>query len=217
MNATFERLASPVGRAGIIFSAPVIAMLAASPSSAAPAADAVPSSLATCIACHGANGEGATTGVPRLAGQNADYLNNALAMFKARTRASDVMQPIAQTLGEAEIRALADYFSKQSAPPVDAAVVTSARLALEGKQLAENGAGSVAACFGCHAAQGQGSGARFPSIAGQPEQFVVDRLHEFQARARAKVPEAGTMTAVAATLDELQIEEVAAYLSKLGR
>ena len=75
----------------------------------------------------------------------------------------------------------------------------------------------MAACFGCHAARGAGKGARFPSIAGQPARFVVDRLHEFQVRARAKAPEAGSMTAVAATMDERQIEQAAAYLSKLDR
>jgi cytochrome c553 len=138
-------------------------------------------------------------------------------MFKAGTRASVVMQPIAQTLGAADMRALADYFSKQSAPLADAAVSTSPTLVSAGQQLAEKGAANVAACFGCHAAQGKGNGARFPSIAGQPAQFVIDRLHEFQARARAKTPQPGTMTAVAATLDPAQIDTVAAYLSKLER
>jgi cytochrome c553 len=217
MNATLERVAATASRASAIFIAPVIAILVAAPISAAPVADAAPAALATCVACHGAHGEGASAGIPRLAGQNADYLSNALAMFKARTRASDVMQPIAQTLGDAEIRALADYFSTQSAPPVDAAGAPSSQLALAGKLLAEKGAGTVAACFGCHAARGEGSGARFPSIAGQPARFLVDRLHEFQARARAKAPEAGTMSAVAATLDERQIEAAAAYLSQLER
>jgi cytochrome c553 len=73
----------------------------------------------------------------------------------------------------------------------------------------------VAACFSCHAAGGKGDGARFPRIAAEPRQFVIDRLHEFQARARGKTPEPGTMTAVAATLTEEQIEAAAAYLSQL--
>jgi cytochrome c553 len=67
----------------------------------------------------------------------------------------------------------------------------------------------------CHGMQGEGNGTRFPSIAGQPAQFVINRLHAFQARARAKAPQPGTMTAVAATLDESQIQAAAAYLSRL--
>ena len=168
-----------------------------------------------CTACHGMHGEGAPGGVPRLAGQNADYMNHALSMFKAGTRASAIMQPIARTLSDTETRQLADYFSNQSAPRVNMAASASPQLVLAGKQLAENGAANVAACFSCHAARGKGNGARFPGIAAEPAQFVINRLHEFQARAQGKTPEPGTMTAVAATLDEKQIAAAAAYLSQL--
>ncbi|HEX9433710.1 MAG TPA: c-type cytochrome [Burkholderiales bacterium] len=171
--------------------------------------------LPVCAACHGSQGEGGPNGVPRLAGQNADYMSHALSMFKAGTRASPIMQPIARNLSDAEIARLADYFSQQSPPLVRAAVSPSAQLVLAGKRLAETGADNAAACFSCHAAQGAGNGARFPRIAGQPAQFVIDRLHEFQARAREKTPQPGTMTAVAATLEEQQIQEAAAYLSQL--
>jgi cytochrome c553 len=170
---------------------------------------------AVCITCHGVHGEGAPTGAPRLAGQNAPYMSHALSMFKATTRASPIMQPIAQSLSDAQMSELAHYFSKQTAPLADAHSAASPRLQQAGKQLAEAGAANVAACFSCHGKQGNGNGARFPSIAGQPAQFVIDRLHEFQARARAKAPQPGTMTAVAATLDEKQIEAAAAYLARL--
>lgn len=69
------------------------------------------------------------------------------------------------------------------------------------------------ACVAATLAQGRGNGARFPSIAGQPAQFVIDRLHEFQARAQAKTPQPGTMTSIAATMDESQIQAAAVYLS----
>ena len=168
-----------------------------------------------CTACHGMYGEGAPSGVPRLAGQNADYMNHALSMFKTGTRASAIMQPVALNLSDTEIRQLADYFSNQSAARLDMAASVSPQLVLAGKQLAEKGAANVAACFSCHAAEGKGNGARFPGIAAEPAQFVIDRLHEFQARAQGKTPEPGTMTAVAATLNEKQIEAAAAYLSQL--
>jgi cytochrome c553 len=169
-----------------------------------------------CASCHGGHGEGGANGVPRLAGQNADYMGHALSMFKAGTRASAIMQPIARDLSDAEIVRLAEYFSKQRAPLAQAAGAPSPALILAGKRLAEAGAGNQAACFSCHGAQGAGNGARFPGIAGQPAQFVIDRLHEFQARARANTPQAGTMTAVAATMDDQQIAEAAAYLSQLA-
>ena len=143
-------------------------------------------------------------------------MSHALSMFKATTRASPIMQPIAQTLSDAQVSALADYFSKQTAPLADADSAASPQLLRAGKKLSESGVANVAACFSCHGAQGKGNGARFPSIAGQPAQFVIDRLHEFQARAQAKPPQPATMTAVAATLDESQIQAAAGYLARLG-
>jgi cytochrome c553 len=176
---------------------------------------AAPVAVSVCASCHGVHGEGAPGGVPRLAGQNADYMNHALSMFRAGTRASAIMQPVARSLSDSEIRQLADYFSTQSAPRVGMATVAPPQLVQAGQQLAARGTANVAACFSCHAAQGKGNGARFPGIAAQPAQFVVDRLHEFQARAQGKAPEPGTMTAVAAKLDEDKIQAAAAYLSQL--
>lgn len=170
----------------------------------------------TCGACHGMRGEGASTGVPRLAGQNVDYLAHALSLFKAGTRKSAIMQPIAAALSDEQMRALAVHFSQQKVSIPGAGAAWSPMLVLTGKQLAETGAANVAACFSCHGAQGQGTGVRFPSIAGQPAQFVIDRLHEFQARARNAVPKPGTMTAVAAMMSESQVQAAAAYLSQRG-
>jgi cytochrome c553 len=193
----------------------VAGALLASNAASAQAAPATPHDAALCITCHGGQGEGAPTGAPRLAGQNAEYMSHALSMFKAKTRASPIMQPIAQTLSDAQMGELAMYFSKQTAPLAEEHSAASPQLLQAGKQLAEVGVANVAACFSCHGKQGEGNGARFPSIAGQPAKFVVDRLHEFQARARAKAPQPGTMTAVAATLDESQIQAAAAHLSRL--
>ena len=180
-------------------------------------ATAPPSAAAVCAACHGAQGEGAASGVPRLAEQNADYIRHALATFKTGARPSSVMQPIAQNLDDATIDRLAGFFSRQHAPLADRSAAPSPQLVRAGQRLAETGADNAPACFTCHAAQGDGNGARFPRVAGQPAQYVINRLHEFQARARGKAVEPATMTAVAATLGERQIEELSAYLSQLER
>jgi cytochrome c553 len=161
-------------------------------------------------------GAGTVTGGPRLAGKDPDYLAHALSMFKACTRASAVMQTVAHNLSDSEIHELAKFFSEQNPSLPEGAPPTPQSLLTAGKQLAETGAGSgVPACFSCHAAGGKGNGARFPSIA-EPAAFVVARLHEFQARAKGTTPSPGTMTAVAATLNHVQIEEAAAYLSVIG-
>jgi cytochrome c553 len=179
-------------------------------------AAAAPPGSVMCGACHGKQGEGATTGVPRLAGQNADYLSHALSLFKAGSRKSAIMQPIAATLNDPQMRALAAYFAQLKAPPAGAGPGFSPTRVPLGKQLAEAGASNIAPCFSCHGAKGQGSGPRFPGIAGQPAQFVIDRIHEFQARARNTVPQPSTMTAVAAMMSEDQVQAAAAFLSQPG-
>ena len=170
--------------------------------------------IAVCAGCHGAHGEGSSSGVPRLAGQNTEYLSHALSMFKAGTRASPIMQPIAQGLSDADIQALTAYFSGQSAPLVDGKVAVSPALFETGKQLVATG---TVRCFECHGDGGRGNGARYPGIAGQPARFTVDRIHEFQQRARGKTPQPGTMTAVSTMLSEDEIQAYAAYLSQLQR
>jgi cytochrome c553 len=115
------------------------------------------------------------------------------------------------------MRELAEFFSKQHPPLAAGAQPPSQALVVAGKQLAEMGAGSdIPACFSCHAAGGKGNGARFPGIAGEPAAFVVNRLHEFQERAKGKQPAPGSMTAIAAKLNDAQIEQAAAYLSVTG-
>jgi cytochrome c553 len=83
-----------------------------------------------------------------------------------------------------------------------------------GRRLAESGGThGVPSCFSCHGPSGQGNGARFPSIAGQPKTFLIARIHEFQARARAAPPKPGSMTEVASKMDDAQIEASAAFFS----
>jgi cytochrome c553 len=182
------------------------------------AAPAAPAGLATCVACHGAQGEGsAAAGAPRLAGQNARYLENALAMFKAGTRASAVMQPIAAGLDEARMHALAGYFAGLRAVPLAAAAPPPADLVRAGEQLARVGALSdpTPPCFSCHGAVERATNPHYPNIEGQPAAFTIARLHEFQARERAHAQGPGTMSFVAAHLSEAEIRQVAAYLSTL--
>lgn len=69
---------------------------------------------ATCVACHGEEGnKPMMPDVPRLAGQNYDYLVHALEAYKAGKRQNPLMSPMAQPLTSDEIHNLAYYFSRQ--------------------------------------------------------------------------------------------------------
>lgn len=69
--------------------------------------------IPACSSCHGANGEG-SSGIPRLAGQHAAYLEIQLLDFKRGVRVNDaegVMRSIVSAMTEREIHALARYFA----------------------------------------------------------------------------------------------------------
>lgn len=70
------------------------------------------SGVAACVSCHGAKGYG-TPQLPRLAGQQALYLENQLKQFNTRERNNDnaVMHSIASKLTELEVKAVSSYIS----------------------------------------------------------------------------------------------------------
>ncbi|MEX6504079.1 c-type cytochrome [Pseudomonas zhanjiangensis] len=67
----------------------------------------------TCTACHGTDATGRDT-TPRLAGQPAEYLRQALTRFRDKdpSRAGSVMMTIAADFSDAQIDALATYLQQ---------------------------------------------------------------------------------------------------------
>ena len=71
-----------------------------------------PPAAAPCGACHGSEGrEPPTPLTPRLAGQKAPYVEQALRDYRAGVRKHAIMQPQAQALTDEDIAALATYFA----------------------------------------------------------------------------------------------------------
>ena len=66
---------------------------------------------ATCANCHGTDGRSVTKEVKPLAGMAQQDLAAALRAFKAGTRPATVMHQIAKGYNDAQIEALASYFS----------------------------------------------------------------------------------------------------------
>ena len=75
---------------------------------------AIESKIATCAACHTADGNSVIPTFPRLAGQQRDYLYHALKAHKNGQRKNPIMLGIVQTLTEEDMKALALYYSQQS-------------------------------------------------------------------------------------------------------
>jgi cytochrome c553 len=59
------------------------------------------------------DGGGILPEYPTIAGQHGDYLRQALRDYRSGKRQNAIMNGFAATLTDADIRALADYFSRQ--------------------------------------------------------------------------------------------------------
>jgi cytochrome c553 len=98
---------------------------------AAVAANA-PKQVAACVACHGGNGLGVDAPLdpkpPVLAGQHADYLQQALTQYRNGRRQNVVMRGMAQLLTtDSDVKAAAEYFAEQSSPLATATTSTASR------------------------------------------------------------------------------------------
>lgn len=180
-----------------------------------PHADA-PKSVAACISCHGAQGEGIAN-FPRLAGTGQAYLQAQLDAFGDGSRKNAIMQPIAQQLTAAERTQVAQYFSQLPAPFL-AADPAQPLPADAGAWLATRGRWSdnVPACVQCHGPGGRGVGAQFPPLAGLPAAYITEQLQAWKAGSRPPGPLA-LMTGIAQQLTEADMTAVAAYYANLSK
>ncbi|MGY3039873.1 cytochrome c553 [Rhodanobacter sp. TND4EL1] len=91
----------------------VLSLLAALPLHAQTSAP--PARLGLCAACHGADGHAGMPGVPNLAGQRLDYLRDALKQYRDGRRNIPVMRAAIGPVSDAELDALARWYSEQTA------------------------------------------------------------------------------------------------------
>ncbi|MDH3712302.1 MAG: cytochrome c [Gammaproteobacteria bacterium] len=82
--------------------------------SAAGDADKGKEKSAVCASCHGVDGNSTIPANPRLAGQHASYLLQALHDYKSGARKNPIMAGFAGTLSEEDMQDLAAYFASQS-------------------------------------------------------------------------------------------------------
>lgn len=165
---------------------PVLALAALPVAAHAQQSDARAVATQVCASCHGPAGQSISSAFPRLAGQQADYLEAQLRAFRDRTRADPMAQAymwgMSSRLDDATIKGLADYYAKQ--PPARDAKADP-KLAQEGRAIFEHGivAAGVPACNTCHGRNGEGN-ATFPRLAGQHADYLVKQLALFKSSLR---------------------------------
>ena len=182
-----------------------LALFAIALAAALPAAAQVPARAATCAACHGEGGSSTITTNPILAGQTARYLYLQLRDFQEGRRSDPQMSPMAAGLTRDEMRELADYFAAQKPKPQTFKV--DAEKARLGKLKADE-----TLCTMCHLGGFAGQN-EIPRVAGQHFDYTVKQLLAFKARSRTN--DAGSMTSVANTLNDKDIDNLAHYLAGL--
>lgn len=171
-----------------------------------------------CETCHGQSGRGfhGYYPIPRLAGQQPDYIENQLQAFIEQRRTSNIMKNVAHVLSPPMVTALAAKFEALNPPPLGGA---PKELRDAGKKIFEEGVPDkeVPPCASCHGADAKGNG-QFPRLAGQLHDYIFNKLTNFE-KERGQNPDkpdtSAIMQPIAHALTEPQIKAVAAYLNYL--
>ncbi|MCY4210716.1 MAG: c-type cytochrome [Gammaproteobacteria bacterium] len=168
---------------------------------------------ATCVACHGPDGNSGNPTWPNLAGQHAEYIRKQLQDFREGRRKNDQMSPFAAALSDQDIADLAVYYASL-APKIGHAqpehLEPGARLYRAG-----DAAKGMAACMACHGPAGTGNpAANYPRINAQHATYTELQLKAFKAEARANDVN-GVMRDIAGRMSNDSIKAVADYLQGL--
>lgn len=161
----------------------------------------------TCRGCHGVPGYQnvyPTYNVPKLGGQNADYLEVALQGYRRGTRSHMTMQAQAAQLSDQDIADVAAYLASIEAPPETGTSAAGMAEITAGQQ-------KSVACQPCHGQAGIAEGPQWPNLAGQHASYLAHALSQYRSGARADL----IMGPMIGALDESAIEQLAAYYAAL--
>jgi len=179
-------------------------------------AEAGKKKAAMCVGCHSIPGYQASFPevhkVPMLAGQNARYMQAALAAYRSGDRRHPSMKALAASLSDQDMADLAAYF--ESLPGEKPAA---------GAAAAPQPPGDVAAllqkgnCVACHGANfSKPSDPAFPKLAGQHADYLYVALKAYQTHNNQQVGRKNpVMSGMAAGFTHAQLKQMAQYIGSL--
>ena len=155
----------------------------------------------TCNACHGVNGVSVGPSMPSIGGLPEAYLKNLMLQWKSDERYSATMGRHFKGYTDAELSALATYFSKL--PWVPVVQGADAKVIAQGKAASDR-------CETCHGATGGApDDAETPKLNGQWAPYMHMELMKYRTES-AKMPHK-KMRANAKKLEEADVEAVAKF------
>jgi cytochrome c553 len=170
---------------------------------------------AACGACHGIDGNPASSQYPKLAGQHESYIARQVELIKTNQRVSPVMMGFAMTLNPQDMHDIGAYFASKSSLPG----VADAKLVARGEALYRGGdkTANVPACMACHGPDGRGNpGAGYPQLSGQFADYVGAKLKDFRdGKPWGNDDKAAIMPAVVKGLNDADIAALASYIEGL--
>ena len=155
-----------------------------------------PAQLPLCMACHGAQGNSQIPQIPSLAGQPKLFLENQLVLIREGLRDIPQMKGMLDGLKDAELVALANYFSAQT--PMRVPMPVNSVTYQRGKETAQK-----MLCATCHLPDYAGR-QQIPRLAGQQEEFLIYSMKQFRDHAGL-----GRDTIMAASLHGLKDSDLA--------
>jgi cytochrome c553 len=161
----------------------------------------------TCMGCHGVPGYRNTYPafhVPRLGGQNADYMEIALQAYRVGQREHGSMHGQAAVMSDQDVVDLAAYFASYEGRATTGRALRRGGSAQAGEQKA-------ATCVACHGADGMAPSANWPHLAGQHASYLVHTMREYRSGVRQDL----VMQPMAAGLSDEDINDLAAFYSSL--
>jgi cytochrome c553 len=170
---------------------------------------------AMCIGCHGIVGYQASFPqvyrVPMISGQNGKYIATVLDEYRKGDRKHPTMRGVAGSLTDQDIADLAAYYeSHGKVAATKPAPLPPAELPVALKD-------KLQACTACHGANfSDTTDAGNPRLAGQHADYLAVALKAYQTEGNPLVGRGNpTMAAMAKTLSDGDIKQVASFLSGL--
>jgi cytochrome c553 len=154
----------------------------------------------TCLGCHGIESYKSvypTYSVPRLRGQQPDYIVAALQEYKKGERSHATMHAHASSMSDQDMEDLAAYLAGEPAKPVAGAKPVGTPPA------------AASLCQACHGTNGEGAKGLGPVLAGQHADYLEHSLASYKSGARKNA----LMGTVIPQLKEEDFKHLAEYFA----